>query len=133
MQSWQADRVRIAELFLVEAVAVAAVALGVWSGWGVRTAASVAVGGWIQVLGNVVFGRIFLGGRPGANAVGRWISGEVVKWVVMAVMVVGALETGPVQIQGLALGFVLFTVIHGGALFGLARSIGREPVAEKCA
>ncbi|MHB1543025.1 MAG: hypothetical protein ACYCS1_01360 [Gammaproteobacteria bacterium] len=130
MQSWQAGRVRFAQLLLAEAALLLVLGTGVAAGWGIRVALSFAVGGWIQVLGNVLLGGVFLRGLPGPAHIGRWIFGETVKWVVMAVIAVGALKMGLASAWALATGFCVATACHGAGLAWMARMIGREPARE---
>ncbi len=123
MQSWQAGRRRFAELLIAELALLLVTGLGVLAGWGIRDALSFTAGGWIQVLGNVLLGGVFLRGLPGPAHIGRWMFGEAVKWVAMVVMAWGALRIGQASAVALAAGFFVATVLHGVGLAWMARAI----------
>ncbi len=112
MRSWLVGRAGFNKLLVVELVLSLAVGLAATVFSGIRAGVGWSAGGMMQVMGNAVLGAIFLSGTPGPSHISRWIFGEISKWLVMGILVIGAIRTGLVSDLALAGGFCLMLSVH---------------------
>jgi F0F1-type ATP synthase assembly protein I len=112
MRSWLVGRAGFTRLLVVELVLSLAAGLAATVISGIHAGFGWSAGGIVQVTGNALLGAIFLSGTPGSSHVTRWIFGETLKWLVMGILVIGAIRTGWVSGMALAGGFCLLLVVH---------------------
>jgi hypothetical protein len=112
MRSWLVGRAGFTGLLVIETVLSLAVGLAAAALSGIHTGVGWAAGGIVQVIGNAVLGVIFLGGTPGPAHMTRWVFGEIAKWLVMGILVIGAIQSGWASGMALAGGFCLVLVAH---------------------
>jgi hypothetical protein len=112
MRSWLVGRAGFNKLLVVELVLSLAVGLTATVFSGIHAGIGWSAGGLVQVIGNAVLGAIFLGGTPGPSHLSRWIFGEISKWLVMGILVIGAVQSGLASGLALAGGFCLMLAVH---------------------